>query len=144
ALILFLAANTSYNAFPRLGAILAKDGYLPRQIIFRGDRLAISQRMIVLSVVAIGLLVLFGGNTTALIPLYSVGVFISFTISQGGMVIHWLRERRTGWRWRLGINGVGAVLTAVVTVVVLVAKAPTSLLVAVVIPLLVGMMLFIN
>jgi len=144
ALILFLAANTSFNAFPRLAAILAKDGYMPRTFSFRGDRLAFTSGIVILSAVAIGLLVLFGGNTTALIPLYSVGVFISFTISQSGMVLHWLRERRTGWRWRLGINGVGAVLTAVVTVVVLVAKAPTSLLVAVVIPLLVGMMLFIN
>jgi amino acid transporter len=144
ALILFLAANTSFNAFPRLAAILAKDGYMPRTFSFRGDRLAFTSGIVILSAVAIGLLALFGGNTTALIPLYSVGVFISFTISQSGMVIHWLRERRAGWRWRLGINGLGAVLTAVVTVVVLVAKAPTSLLVAVVIPLLVGMMLFIN
>jgi amino acid transporter len=144
ALILFLAANTSFNAFPRLAAILAKDGYMPRTFAFRGDRLAFTSGIVILSAVAVGLLVLFGGNTTALIPLYSVGVFISFTISQTGMVKHWLAERSAGWRWRLVINGVGAVLTAVVTVVVLVAKAPTSLLVAIVIPILVGMMLFIN
>jgi len=144
ALILFLAANTSFNAFPRLAAILATDGYMPRTFAFRGDRLAFTSGIVILSAVAIALLVLFGGNTTALIPLYSVGVFISFTISQTGMVKHWLSERSAGWRWRLGINGVGAILTALVTVVVLVAKAPTSLLVAVVIPLLVGMMLFIN
>jgi amino acid transporter len=144
ALILFLAANTSFNAFPRLAAILARDGYMPRTFSFRGDRLAFTSGIVILSAVAIGLLILFGGNTTALIPLYSVGVFISFTISQSGMVVHWLAERSGGWRWRLGINGLGAVLTAVVTIVVLVAKAPASLLVAVVIPLLVGMMLFIN
>jgi len=144
ALILFLAANTSFNAFPRLGAILAKDGYMPRTFAFRGDRLAFTSGIVILSAVAIGLLIVFGGNTTALIPLYSVGVFISFTISQFGMVKHWLAERSSGWRWRLVINGVGAILTAIVTVVVLVAKAPTSLLVAVVIPILVGMMLFIN
>jgi amino acid transporter len=144
ALILFLAANTSFNAFPRLAAILAKDGYMPRQFSFRGDRLAFTSGIVILSAVAIALLVLFGGNTTALIPLYSVGVFISFTISQSGMVLHWLSERSSGWRWRLGINGLGAVLTALVAIVVLVAKAPTSLLVAIVIPLLVGMMLFIN
>jgi len=144
ALILFLAANTSFNAFPRLAAILATDGYMPRTFAFRGDRLAFTSGIVILSAVAIALLVLFGGNTTALIPLYSVGVFISFTISQTGMVKHWLSEHSAGWRWRLGINGVGAILTALVTVVVLVAKAPTSLLVAVVIPLLVGMMLFIN
>ena len=144
ALILFLAANTSYNAFPRLAAILARDGYMPRQFNFRGDRLAFTSGIVVLSVVAISLLLAFGGNTTALIPLYSVGVFVSFTISQGGMVIHWLRARSSGWRWRLAINGFGCVLTGIVAVVVVVAKAPTSLLVAVIIPILVGGMLFIQ
>jgi amino acid transporter len=144
ALILFLAANTSYNAFPRLAAILARDGYMPRQFNFRGDRLAFTSGVVILSLVAVALLVVFGGNTTALIPLYSVGVFVSFTISQSGMVRHWLRDRTDGWSWKLGINGFGAVVTAAVAIVVLVAKAPTSLLVAVVIPVLVGMMLFIN
>jgi amino acid transporter len=147
ALLLFLAANTSYNAFPRLGAILAHDGYLPRQFSFRGDRLAFTSGIVILSLVSISLLILFGGETTALIPLYSVGVFISFTISQAGMVRHWLDERRKGMHgtlWRLGINGFGAVLTAFVFVVVLVAKAPTSLLVAVIIPILVAMMIFIH
>jgi amino acid transporter len=144
ALILFLAANTSYNAFPRLAAILARDGYMPRQFSFRGDRLAFTSGIVVLSIVAVGLLLAFGGNTTALIPLYSVGVFVSFTISQGGMVVHWRRERTSGWRWRLAINGFGCVLTAAVAVVVIVAKAPESLLVAVIIPVLVVMMLFIN
>jgi amino acid transporter len=144
ALILFLAANTSYNAFPRLAAILARDGYLPRQFSFRGDRLAFTSGIVILSLVAITLLVVFGGNTTALIPLYSVGVFVSFTISQGGMVRHWLREHSSGWRWRFAINGFGCLLTAFVAVVVTVAKAPTSLLVAIVIPILVAMMLFIN
>jgi hypothetical protein len=141
---LFLAANTSYNAFPRLAAILARDGYLPRQFSFRGDRLAFTSGIVILSLVAITLLIVFQGNTTALIPLYSVGVFVSFTISQGGMVRHWLRERSSGWHWRLAINGFGCALTALVAVVVTVAKAPTSLLVAIIIPLLVGIMLFIN
>jgi amino acid transporter len=144
ALILFLAANTSYNAFPRLAAILARDGYLPRQFSFRGDRLAFTSGIVILSLVAIALLVIFEGNTTALIPLYSVGVFVSFTISQGGMVRHWLREHSSGWRWRIAINGFGCALTALVAVVVTIAKAPTSLLVAIVIPILVAMMLFIN
>jgi amino acid transporter len=143
ALILFLAANTSYNAFPRLAAILAKDGYLPRQFSFRGDRLAFTSGVVILSLVAIVLLVVFEGNTTALIPLYSVGVFVSFTISQGGMVRHWLRERSPGWRWKLALNGFGCALTAFVAVVVTVAKAPPSLLVAIVIPTLVAMMAFI-
>jgi amino acid transporter len=144
ALILFLAANTSYNAFPRLAAILARDGYMPRQFSFRGDRLAFTSGIVVLSLVAISLLVVFQGNTTALIPLYSVGVFVSFTISQGGMVRHWMDERSTGWRWKLVVNGFGCALTALVAVIVTVAKAPTSLLVAIVIPILVAMMLFVH
>jgi amino acid transporter len=144
ALILFLAANTSFNAFPRLAAILANDGFMPRQFSFRGDRLAFTSGILILSAVAITLLVAFGGRTTALIPLYSVGVFVAFTIGQTGMVRHWLATRSSGWRWRLSINGFGAVLTGFVFVVVLVAKAPTSLLVAVVIPILVGIMLFIH
>ena len=144
ALILFLAANTSYNAFPRLAAILARDGYMPRQFSFRGDRLAFTSGIVVLSAVTIALLIFFQGNTTALIPLYSVGVFVSFTISQGGMVRHWLDERSEGWRWKLVVNGFGCALTALVAVIVTVAKAPTSLLVAIVIPILVAMMLFIH
>jgi amino acid transporter len=144
ALILFLAANTSYNAFPRLAAILAHDGYMPRAFSFKGDRLAFTLGILILSAAAIALLILFGGETTALIPLYAVGVFVSFTISQAGMVRHWRQERSTGWRWKLAINGVGAVLTGVVAVVVTAAKAPGSLLVAIIIPILVGMMLFIH
>ena len=144
ALILFLAANTSYNAFPRLAAILAHDGFMPRQFSFKGDRLAFTAGIMILSAVAILLIVLFNGDTHALIPLYSVGVFVSFTISQSGMVRHWRQERGPGWRGRLAINGLGAALTGVVAVVVTVAKAPTSLLVAIVIPLLVLMMLFIH
>ncbi len=144
ALILFLAANTSYNAFPRLAAILAHDGFMPRQFGFRGDRLAYTMGIVILSLVAISLLVYFQGDTHALIPLYSVGVFVSFTISQAGMVRHWRGERSDGWRWRLAINGLGCVLTAIVAVVVTAAKAPESLLVAVIIPILVAIMLFIH
>ena len=144
ALILFLAANTAYNAFPRLAAILAKDGFMPRQFGFKGDRLAYTLGIVILAAVAILLLIVFGGDTHLLIPLYSVGVFVSFTISQSGMVVHWLRERTSGWRWRLGLNLSGALLTGVVAVIVTVAKAPTSLLIAVVIPILVIMMWFIH
>src|SRR6185312_9093260 len=114
------------------------------QFSFRGDRLAFTSGIVILSIAASVLIVLFGGITTALIPLYAVGVFIAFTIGQSGMVLHWRRERPNGWVRRLAINAFGAVLTASVFVVVLVAKAPTSLLVAVIIPLLVGMMLFIR
>jgi amino acid transporter len=144
ALILFLAANTSYNAFPRLAAILARDGFMPRAFSFKGDRLAFTLGIVILSAAAIALLVVFGGETTALIPLYAVGVFVSFTISQAGMVRHWQRERSSGWRWRLALNGFGCVLTGVVAVVVTTAKAPQSLLVAIIIPVLVGIMFFIQ
>ncbi|HEX4933937.1 MAG TPA: APC family permease, partial [Gemmatimonadaceae bacterium] len=145
ALILFLAANTSYNAFPRLAALLAHDGYMPRQFSVRGDRLAFSWGIVLLSAVAGALIVWFGGVTTALIPLYSVGVFVCFTLSQGGMVLHWIRRRGAGWWWRLAINAFGALLTAVVLVVVASVKFfAGAYLVVILIPLLVAMMLFIN
>jgi amino acid transporter len=145
ALILFLAANTSFNAFPRLAALLAIDGYLPRQLALRGDRLAFSYGIIILAAVAAGLLVFFGGDTHALIPLYSVGVFVCFTLSQVGMVRHWHRHREGGWWFRAAINGIGAVLTAVVLAVVTSVKfADGAYLVVILIPLIVGGMLFIH
>ena len=145
ALILFLAANTSFNACPRLGALLAIDGYIPRQFAFRGDRLAFSYGIVLLAAIAAGLLIVFGGDTHALIPLYSVGVFVCFTISQIGMVRHWSRHRERGWWWRAAINGFGAVLTAVVLVVVASVKfADGAYLVVILIPVLVGIMLFIK
>jgi amino acid transporter len=144
AILLVLAANTSFNAFPRLLAILAQDGFMPRQFSFRGDRLAFSWGIMILATLAASLIVLFGGETHLLIPLYAVGVFIDFTISQSGMIRHWRRERGPGWRRRLAINAFGMVLTGVVAVVVTVAKAPASLIVLVLIPLLVGMMAFIR
>jgi amino acid transporter len=145
ALLLFLAANTSFNAFPRLAAILAVDGFMPRQFAFRGDRLSFSWGIVALAGVAVGLLVAFGGDTHALIPLYSVGVFVTFTLSQTGMVIHWRRERPRGWEWKALINGVGAVLTGVVLVVVASAKfGDGAYLVVILIPILVAMMLFID
>jgi hypothetical protein len=145
ALILFLAANTSFNAFPRLAAILAEDGYMPRQFSFRGDRLAYSWGIVLLAAVAFGLLWAFGGDTHALIPLYSVGVFVCFTLSQIGMVKHWREVRESGWRWRMAVNAAGAILTAVVLVVVVSEKfRDGAYLVVILVPLLVGMMLFIK
>ena len=144
ALLLVLAANTSFNAFPRLLAILAIDGHMPRQFAFRGDRLAFSWGIIVLAAVAATLIVLFHGETHLLIPLYAVGVFIDFTISQAGMIRHWRRERPPGWRRRLAINAFGCSLTAIVAVVVTIAKAPQSFIVLALIPLLVGLMSFIH
>ncbi len=118
ALILFLAVNTSFNAFPRLAAILAQDGYMPRQFSFRGDRLAFSWGIVVLATIAGALLVIFGGDTHALIPLYSVGVFVCFTLSQIGMVRHWFAVREPGWWARATVNAAGGVLTFVVLLVV--------------------------
>jgi len=145
ALILFLAANTSFNAFPRLAAILAEDGYMPRQFGFRGDRLAYSWGIVLLAAIAFLLLAAFGGDTQALIPLYSVGVFVCFTVSQIGMVRHWLTERSAGWRWRMSVNAAGAVLTAVVLGIVVFEKfADGAWLIVIIVPVLVGMMLFIH
>jgi amino acid transporter len=118
ALILFLAANTSFNGFPPLGAILARDRFLPRQFSFRGDRLAYSNGIMILAVAAAILLAAFGGEVTRLIPLYALGVFVSFTLSQSGMVRHWLGLREGGWRTSLVINLVGAIATAIVAVVI--------------------------
>ncbi len=145
ALILFLAANTSFNAFPRLAAILAADGYFPRQFSFRGDRLAYSWGIVLLAAIAAGLYLAFKGNTTGLIPLYSVGVFVCFTLSQSGMVLHWFRGRQSGWWWRLGVNAFGALLTLVVLMIVLVEKFEHGAwLVAILIPVIVAGMLFIR
>jgi amino acid transporter len=116
-LILVLAANTSFADFPRLGSILARDGFLPKQFQFRGDRLAFSTGIIFLSVLSGALYALFGGETDRLIPLYAVGVFVSFTLSQAGMVRHWQREPGNHRRSMI-INGVGAVATGIVAVII--------------------------
>ena len=145
AVLLFLAANTSFNAFPRLLAILAQDGHMPRQFALRGDRLAFSYGIIVLASLAAALIVIFGGSTHLLIPLYAVGVFIDFTISQSGMIRHWLRERSPGWRRRLAINAFGATLTGIVAIIVTSVKfIDGAWLVLVLIPMLVGIMSFIH
>ena len=129
-LILFLAANTAFNGFPVLGSILARDGYLPRQLHTRGDRLAYSNGILVLAFFAIVLIMAFQADVTALIQLYVVGVFVSFTVSQTGMLRHWTRHLRTeqnpGVRARMQrsrvINAIGLTLTGTVLVIVLVAK----------------------
>jgi len=122
AAILILAANTAYTAFPTMCSIIARDGYLPRQLFNRGDRLVFSNGILVLAFAAAGLLVGFGGVTTALIPLYAVGVFTSFTLSQTGMVRYHLRKRLPGWQGRAITNGAGAVTTGTVLGVVLLSK----------------------
>jgi amino acid transporter len=122
ALILVLAANTSFADFPRLSSLLARDRYIPRQFATLGERLVFSNGIMVLGALAALLLVLFGGETHALIPLYAVGVFISFTLSQSGMVRHWWKDRVAGWRHKIAINGLGALATGVVTLVIAVTK----------------------
>src|SRR5436190_1316870 len=121
-LILVLAANTAYADFPRLASILARDRYLPRQLMNQGDRLAFSNGIIGLSVFASMLLVIYGGDTHSLIPLYMIGVFVSFTLSQAGMVVHWKKLGGPGWRTSAAINGFGALVTGVVLVVVAMTK----------------------
>ena len=121
-LILVLAANTAYADFPRLASIMARDKFLPRQFMNQGDRLAFSNGIMVLSVLAAVLIVIFQGDTHALIPLYMIGVFVSFSLSQGGMFLKWKREGGEGWRAHAFINGLGAVLTTIVLVIVAVTK----------------------
>jgi amino acid transporter len=120
--ILILAANTAYADFPRLAALVGKDGYLPRQFANRGDRLVFSNGILFLAGAASLLLVVFGGNVSALIPLYAVGVFTSFTLSQSGMVRHHLALRERGWRVSIVFSAIGAVATLIVALVVVVSK----------------------
>jgi amino acid transporter len=144
-LILLLAANTAYADFPRLANFLAQDGYLPRQLTSLGDRLVFSNGILALSGFAGVLIVIFGGSVTRLIPLYAVGVFLSFTLSQAGMVVHWWKERGLGWRVKALINGFGSLVTLVVTGVLLFSKfTHGAWLVVVTIPLLVMLFLAIK
>ena len=146
-LILTLAANTSYSDFPRLASLLARDHFLPHQFAFRGDRLAFSIGIIFLAVLASLLLIVFNGNTTQLINLYAVGVFMSFTLSQSGMVRHWwkLRGEKRGWQRSLAINGLGAVTTLLVALVIASTKfLEGAWIVVLLIPLLVLMFVAIS
>src|SRR6266545_2351853 len=122
ALILVLAANTSYADFPRLASLLSRDRFLPRQFSSRGDRLVFSNGILALGLFAALLIVVFDAREQAMLPLYAIGVFISFTLSQGGMVMHWLRTHEPGWRRSVVINAVGATLTAIVFMVIIVTR----------------------
>jgi len=143
---LTLAANTSFADFPRLSWFLARDRFLPRQLMNLGDRLVFSNGIILLSVLSSLLVIVFHGNTHALIPLYAVGVFISFTLSQTGMVRRWL-TRREGKRWWLSaaINGLGALTTGMVMVIVAATKfAQGAWIVVLLLPIIIAMFLEIN
>ena len=136
--ILILAANSSFNGFPRLASILARDSYMPHQMSMMGDRLVFSNGVIILGVFSCLLIVLFNGDTHALIPLYAVGVFLSFTISQAGMVKRWLVKKGPHWEKKLLVNGIGAVTTAITTVIIASTKfAHGAWIVIVLIPLLI-------
>ena len=141
-IVLILAANTSFQGFPRLSALLARDRFAPRQFTNLGDRLVFSNGMLVLATVAGLLLWIYGANTNSLIHLYVIGVFTAFTLSQAGMVRYWLRRRGTHWKSKLAVNGAGATATGLVTLIVVYTKfAEGAWLVTVAIPLLVVGML---
>lgn len=132
-IILVLATNTAFADFPRLSAIIAEDGYMPRQLAYRGSRLVFSRGIITLTAIATFLIIIFNASVTALVPLWAVGVFLSFTLSQIGMARHWWRagvhkdekvldQGSKGWQLKLGINGIGALCTALVTLIFAVTK----------------------
>jgi len=136
--ILVLASNTSFNGLPRLAAVMAENGHLPRQFMNRGDRLAFSNGIVGLALAAIMIIVIFQASVHRMIPLYAVGVFTGFTLSQTGMVMHWRTLREPGWSRRAFMNGLGASLTAIVAVVIVVAKfTHGAWIVAIAIPLIV-------
>src|SRR6185437_9614597 len=137
-LILVLAANTSFQGFPRLSALLARDRFAPRQFSNLGDRLVFSNGMLVLAAAAAALLAIYKANTNSLIHLYVIGVFTAFTLSQAGMVRYWFRRGGSHWRAKAAVNGVGAAATGAVTLIVVYTKfAEGAWLVTVAIPLLV-------
>ena len=143
--ILVLAAQTSFADFPRVASILAKDGFFPRQFSFRGERLAFNAGIVALALVSIGLVVAFRGRVEALIPLYAIGVFTAFTLSQAGMVRHWYKERGPGWRRSAFLNGLGATTTGIVVAIFAIAKfALGAWIILLVVPILVILMLFVQ
>jgi len=144
-LILLLAANTSFADFPRLSFFLARDRFIPRQFATQGDRLVFSNGIVILAGLASVLVVVFRGDTQELLPLYAIGVFISFTFSQSGMVRRWLRLKEEGWAWRMWFSLVGAVVTGIVLVTLAATKfMEGAWIVVLLIPALVGLFLTIH
>jgi hypothetical protein len=144
-IILMMAANTAFADFPRLSSVLARDNYMPHQFLFRGDRLAFSTGIAALGLIAALLIVAFAGNVDGLIHLYAVGVFLAFTLSQTGMIIHWRRTRGPGWKRSIVVNTVGALATAVILVIVAVTKFLLGAwIVIVLIPIIVSVFLAIH
>jgi len=144
-LILLLAANTSFADFPRLSFFLARDRFIPRQFATQGDRLVFSNGILILSGLAALLLVIFGGDPHALIPLYAVGVFLSFTLSQASMVRRWLRRKEEGWWWRWWFNALGAIVTGLVMITIAATKfTDGAWIVVLLIPTLVGVFVLVH
>ncbi len=144
-IILVMAANTAYSGFPLLVAVMAKEGYAPRQLSMRGDRLSYSNGIIALSAAAILLIVLFKAKVTSLVGLYAIGVFISFTLSQSGMLVKWFKEKGKHWHWKAFVNGLGAAVTGTAVLIIAVTKFHEGAwLVVLVIPLLMVGMLKVN
>jgi len=144
-LILILAANTSFADFPRLSSILARDRYMPHQFSNLGDRLVFSNGIFTLALASSALIVIFGGETTRLIPLYAVGVFLSFTLSQTGMVVRWFRLRTAHWQIKAALNGVGAIVTGVVVIVIAASKFVLGAwIVIALIPIIIGFFLAVH
>ncbi|RYG57962.1 amino acid permease, partial [bacterium] len=144
-IILILAANTSFAGFPRLCALQAEDGYLPRQLANIGDRLVYNNGIFILTAFSIALIVIFRGDVHHLIPLYAIGVFLSFTLSQGGMVKRWFKLRDRGWAFKAALNGFGCLLTFVVMIIFGIVKFKDgAYVVIIIIPLLVWLFLRIK
>ncbi len=142
--VLLLAANTSFSDFPRLFFFLARDEYAPHQFRRLGDRLAYSNGIIMLAVFSCLLLFIFQGDVTRLIPLYAIGVFLAFTLSQSGMVVRWLKRREKGWHHGLPLNAVGACMTFIVFLVTAASKLPESLIILIIVPSAVSLFLAIH
>lgn len=138
AVILIMACNTAFTGFPMLMYVVGKDGFAPRQFTIRGRRLSFSTGIVALSIVAGILVIIFNATTHRLIPLYSVGVFLSFTLAQTGMVIHWRKSKESGWKKRAFINGFGVVITIITTVIIVFEKfTEGAWIVAILIPIIV-------
>jgi hypothetical protein len=143
--VLALAANTSFGGLPILGSLLARDNYLPHIFGLRGDRQVFNSGIWVLASLSALLLIAVGGNTNEMIPLFAIGVFTGFTLSQSGLVVHWWRERPPRWRYRAVINGVGAIVTGVATIIFLVSKfTQGAWIVVLAVPLFIVLFMRIN
>lgn len=141
-IILIMAANTAYSGFPMLVSVMAKEGYAPRQLSMRGDRLSYDNGITVLSIVSILLIIIFKADVSRLIGLYAIGVFISFTLSQSGMFLKWLRQKGRHWILKAIINGMGALVTCIVVVIIAFTKfTEGAYIVVVLIPVMIFMML---